>query len=98
MRFEFDRTTLILVVIVVLVGAVFGANQLLQSQPPLAVTVVVDPLAEAWAQAAAESYNSTNPLINGTVRVQIQLQVMDDLEVWRGNPNWTSQTHPAAWL
>lgn len=98
MRFEFDRTTLILVIIVVLVGAIFGVNQLLQSQPPLTVTVVVDPLAEAWAQAAAEAYNSTNPLINGTVRVQIQIQVMDDLEIWRGNPNWTSQSHPAAWL
>jgi hypothetical protein len=98
MRFEFDRTTVILVIIVLVVAGIFGVNQLLQSQPPIAVTLVVDPLAEAWAKAAASAYNATNPLVNGTVRVQVQIQVMDDLEVWRGNPNWTSQNHPDAWL
>jgi hypothetical protein len=98
MRFEFDRTTLILLVIVLVIAGVFAANQLLQSQPPIVVAVVVDPLAEAWAQDAAEAYNASNALVNGTVRVQIQIQVMDDLDVWRSNPNWTSQSHPAAWL
>jgi hypothetical protein len=98
MRFDFDRTTLLLIIIVVLIAVVFGANQFLQSQPPVAVTVVVDPLAEAWAKAAANAYNASSPIVNGTVRVQVQIQVMDDLDVWRGNPNWTSQNHPDAWL
>ena len=98
MRFEFDRTTLVLVIIVIIVAAIFGLSQLVQNQPPIAVSVVVDPLAEAWAKAAANAYNATNPIVNAAVRVQIQIQVMDDLDVWRGNPNWTSQNHPAAWL
>jgi hypothetical protein len=98
MRFEFDRTTLILVIFVVILAVIFGISQFLQSQPPIAVTVAVDPLAEAWAKAAATAYNASSPIVNGTVRVQVQIQVMDDLEVWRGNPNWTSQNHPDAWL
>jgi hypothetical protein len=99
MRFQIDRTTIIFIIFLVILGIIFGANQFVQNQPPLEITVAVDPLAEDWVQAAAQAYNGSNPLIaNGTTRVQVKIVVADDLDVWRGNPAWNSSNHPEAWI
>lgn len=99
MRFLIDRTTIILVFFLVVIGAIFGANQFVQNQPPLEITIAVDPLAEDWVQAAAQDYNANGVLIaNGTIRIQVKVVVEDDLDIWRGNPNWGSSNHPQAWI
>lgn len=98
MRFQIDRTTIILVIFLVVIAAIFGINQFVQSQPPFEIAVVVDPLAEDWIRAVATQYNADNVIINNTTRVQVNVQVTDDLDVWRGNPGWNSQTHPDAWI
>lgn len=98
MRFELDRTTLVLVIFVAIIAGIFGINQFVQSQPPLEITVVVDPLAEDWVTAVAQDYNSNNVIIANSVRVQVNVQVADDLDIWRSNSGWNSQNHPDAWI
>lgn len=98
MRFGFDRTTLVLVIFVAVIATIFGVNQFVQSQPPLEITVVVDPLAEDWVTTAAQNYNNNNLIIANSVRVQVNVQVADDLDIWRGNSGWNSQNHPDAWI
>lgn len=98
MRFDIDRATIVLVIFVILIVAIFGINQFVQSQPPFEISVVVDPLAEDWIMDAAQQYNNSNAIINNTVRVQVTIQVSDDLDVWRGNPGWNSQNHPIGWI
>lgn len=98
MRFLIDRTTIILVIFLVVIAAIFGLNQAIR-QDPLEITIAVDPLAENWIQAAAQEYNASNTLIgNGTIPVQIKIIIEDDLDIWRGNPNWGSSNHPQAWI
>lgn len=98
MRFEIDRTTIILVIFILVIAAIFGINQFVQLQPPFEIIVVVDPLAEDWIRDAATQYNADNVIINNTTRVQVNVQVVDDLDVWRGSPGWNSQSHPDAWI
>lgn len=98
MRNFFDRTTLIFFLFVIIIAAIFGVQYVVQRQPPLEITIAVDPLAEAWARATATEYNDSTQLINGTTRVQVTITVTDDLDVWRGNPNWNSTNHPDGWL
>lgn len=98
MRIGFDRTTLIFLVFLLIIGALFGVNYLVTSQPPLQITVAVDPLAEDWLRVAASAYNDSNPVINGTTRINVQITVINDLNVWRNSPGWTASEHPTAWV
>lgn len=98
MRFQLDRSTIVLIIFVLLIGGIFGINQFVISQPPLEINIVVDPLAEDWLMAAAQEYNSQNVIINNSSRVQVTIQVRDDRDIWRGNPSWNSQNHPDAWI
>ena len=98
MRFQFDRTTLVFLLFVIIVAAIFGVQQVVQRQPPIEINIAVDPLAEDWVRAAATDYNNSTPLVSGTTRVQVAITVTDDLDVWRGNPNWTSNNHPHGWI
>ncbi|MDQ7025233.1 MAG: substrate-binding domain-containing protein [Anaerolineae bacterium] len=98
MRLQFNRTTFIFFLFVIIIAAIFGIQEVVQRQPPLEITITVDPLAEAWARAAAAEYNDSTQLVNGTTRIQVAITVTDDLDVWRGNPNWNSSNHPDAWI
>jgi hypothetical protein len=98
MRLQFDRTTIIFLFFVILIAAIFGIQQVVQRQPPVEITIAVDPLAEAWVRAAATAYNNSTQLVNGTTRIQVAITVTDDLDVWRGNPNWNTNSHPHGWL
>jgi hypothetical protein len=78
---------------------IIGASQFLRTQPAAVITVAVSPLAEAWVRAAAASFNAASPLANGTQRVEISVQSMDDPVVWQdGTRPWSSTTHPDAWI
>jgi hypothetical protein len=98
MRLEIDRTTIVFVVFLVIIGAIFGINQFVQNQSPTTISVVVDPLAEKWARAAADAFNATNPVVNVTTRLRVEISTTDDLDVWRGNPGWSVTSHPDGWL
>lgn len=98
MRFQLDRSTIVLIIFMLVIGGIFGINQFVISQPPLEINIVVDPLAEDWLMAAAQEYNSQNVIINNSSRVQVTIQVRDDRDIWRGNPGWNSQNHPDAWI
>jgi hypothetical protein len=78
---------------------VVAASQFLRAQPALEVRVAVSPLAEAWARAAADRFNATTPLVNGTQPVAIRIQVQDEVAVWRASPPlWSSAQHPTGWM
>ncbi len=92
------RGTLVFIVFVLVVAAVVGASQFLRSQPPAEFTVAVNPLAAEWVRAAVNSFNATNPVVNSTQRIQFTVTVTDDLPVWQGSANWTTENHPAVWI
>lgn len=91
------RGTIILILFVLVAAAIIAASQFLRTQPPLEITVAVNPLAEKWLQDAVSAFNASNPLVN-TTRIQVRLTVIDDLGVWSGERPWTSDSHPAAWI
>ncbi len=92
------RGTIFVLLFVVVAGGIIAASQFLRSQPPLEVTLAVDPLAEKWVQEAVNSLNATNPLVNGATRIQVKLVTIDDLTVWTSDRPWTADNHPVAWI
>lgn len=93
------RGTIVVIVFVVLAAIVVGASQFLRSQPPLEITVVVSPLAEAWVRSAAESFNASSPVVNATRRVQVRVVVQDDMNVWSDDGvSQMQDAPPAAWI
>lgn len=93
MRFEIDRSTIITVIFIIIVAVILGVNQFLDLQPPTEITVVVDPLAESWITDTVAQYNANN-----TSRVRVNLQFIDDLDIWRGNAGWSGDNQPDAWI
>ncbi|MGB1285331.1 MAG: hypothetical protein ACPG7F_02260 [Aggregatilineales bacterium] len=95
---RFDRTTIIFIIFALLIGGFFGYQQFVKNTPAQIFTVAVNPLAETWAKAAADAYNASNPLVDNTQRVQVEIIVVDDLDVWQDRSGWTINDHPAGWL
>jgi len=93
-----DRTTLLFLGFLLVIGVLFGLNFLVTRQEPEAIAVVVDPLAESWVRAAAAEYNASNPIINNTTRVRVDIASINDLDVWRDGVSWSAMDHPAAWV
>lgn len=94
------RSTIVFFLFLVLVGAIFGANEYFKNQPPYTITLAVDPLIETWARETVEAFNATNALAaNGTRKVSVRLEsVVNDVAVWQGRANWAADNHPALWL
>ncbi|MBC7810592.1 MAG: substrate-binding domain-containing protein [Burkholderiales bacterium] len=93
------RGTIFLVVFVVLAVAVIGVSQFLRSQPPLEITLAVNPLAEAWVRDAMTSFNAGENAVGAAARrVQVQVISTDDPAVWQGESRWTLANHPHAWI
>lgn len=93
------RGTIFVVLFILVAVGIVAASQFLRSQPPLEITVAVDPLAQVWAQQAISDLNASQPVVNATQRVIFKLQVVDDLDVWgTSTQNWTIQNHPDAWI
>lgn len=93
-----DRTTLLFLVFLLVIGVLFGLNYLVTRQTPEVITVAVDPLAEDWVRAAADAYNASNPIINNTTRVRVEVTAINDLDVFQNDSGWSSSNHPAAWI
>ena len=97
MRLDFGRTTVVFIIFLIIIAAIFGVSRFIQSQPPLEIDIVVDPIAEDWMKAAALAYNAGEKVV-GTTKVQVNIEVIDDLDVWRSTIGWNSQNHPHGWI
>ncbi|MBI1257125.1 MAG: hypothetical protein GC204_06615 [Chloroflexi bacterium] len=93
------RGPIIVLIFILVVAAVIGASQFMRAQPPLEITVAVSPLAGTWVSSAANNFNASNTLVNGTRRVQVKVTTIDDLAVWSdaGQSQWLTD-HPTAWI
>lgn len=94
------RTTIVVIVFVILAAVVVGVSQFLRAQPPLELTVAVSPLAERWVRAAVERLNATEPVLAATQRVRYNVTTVDDLAVWGDDRRvtWTPENHPVLWI
>lgn len=94
----FSRGTIVLVLFVVIVGAIIGLSQFLQNQPPLEITVAVNPMAEDWMQSVAAEFNDSDVFANGTIPIQVNVITASDVAVWESGVNWTIDDHPEMWI
>lgn len=94
----FSRGTIVLILFVAIVAAIIGLSQFLQTQPPLEVTLTVNPIAEDWMRKVASDFNETDTLVNGTIRVQVNVTTVSDLDVWQDKARWSTNNHPDMWL
>jgi hypothetical protein len=92
------RGSIFVILFIVVAAIVIGASQFLRSQPPTEYSIAVDPLAVPWVENAVAGLNATSPVVNGTQRIQFRVAPIDDLNVWQGQANWSSQNHPVAWI
>lgn len=94
------RTTLVVIVFAIVAALVVGVSQFLRAQPPLEVTVAVNPLAERWVRGAVDRLNATDPVVAATRRLHFNVTPVDDLAVWgdERRVNWTPENHPAVWI
>jgi hypothetical protein len=97
-----NRGTIILAVFIIVSLIIVGVSQFLQSQPPVQLTIAVDPLAQPWVEALAREFNDQNITVGGTRRVEIQvtsgsLIVIDDIDVWQPS-EWALGTPPNLWI
>ena len=94
------RSTIVVIIFAVIVAALIGYNQYVRQQPPVEVTLAVDPLVEDWVRAAIDQYNATDPRVqNGSVRVQYRVEsVVGDTKAWLGQSGWTAERHPDLWI
>lgn len=92
------RTTLVVILFIIVVAIVVGVSQFLQNQPPVELTVVINPLAESWLRESITRFNDSQPVVNATQRVRFTISVMDDLAIWQGTAGYTPENHPAAWI
>lgn len=96
------RGTIFLILFVIAAAVIVGIGLFLQNQPPLEITIAVDPLAADWAREAATAFNDSNTRVsNGTRRVRVNISTVSDLDVWRSGGSavaWSPTNHPAGWL
>lgn len=92
------RGTIFLLLFIVLAVAVIGVSQFLQSQPPREITIAVSPLAEDWIRAAAQAYNNTNPIVNGTRRIRVNVTAIDDVTLWNRTRQLSDAERPDGWI
>ncbi|MEQ8677721.1 MAG: substrate-binding domain-containing protein [Aggregatilineales bacterium] len=94
------RGTIVLIIFAIIAAGVVGVSLFLQNQPPLEITVAVDPLAEDWIRESADAFNASDTLINGTRRVQVNVISTSDLDVWQNTRTnfWTAENHPELWI
>lgn len=93
-----SRATVVLVLFVVIIGAIIGLSQFLTNQPPLEITVAVNPMVEDWMTDVVKDFNGSNTLVNNTTRVTVKLTTVADNAVWNDDSGWSTTNHPDAWI
>lgn len=93
------RSTLVFGLFFLMIAGIVGYNMFLRNQPPLEFTMAVDPIAETWVNALAKGFNARNVTDASGARLQIRVDATrNDVSVWQGRVNWTSDNHPLAWI
>lgn len=92
------RGTIVLGIFILVVIALIAASQIVQNQPPITITVAVSPLLESWIRPTVSEFNAQNRITTSGRRVNVTLQLTEDLNVWSGNNFWTTLNHPDAWI
>ena len=87
-----------MVIFVVIIAAIIGLSQFLQNQPPLEITIAVNPMAEDWMSKIVADFNESDTIVNNTMRVQVKLTTISDLAVWNDSGRWSATDHPDMWL
>lgn len=90
-----QRGTVVLLLFVIGVGVIIGLNLALRSQPPVPLTVAVDPLIADWARAQADAFNNASS--QGGQRVVVTITPQNDVPVWR-NRIWSESNRPDGWI
>lgn len=93
-----SRATVVLILFAVIIVAIIGVSQFLQNQPPIEITIAVNPMAEGWVNEAATAFNNRDVVVNNTTRVRIRVVTVSDMRVWQNNSGWSTTDHPDAWL
>ena len=93
-----SRGTIVFVIFAIIVAAIIGLSQFVQNQPPMEITVAVNPMAEDWMRDVVADFNASETLVNGTTRVTVSITTESDIAVWGDNVRWSSTNHPDAWL
>ncbi len=82
---------------ILVAAGIIVASRVVRSQPPLEITIAADSLMGSWVQDAVKALNESQPVV-GTTRLQFKVTVIDDLDVWGSNRNWTPDKHPQLWI
>lgn len=91
------RGTIVLAVFALIAVGIIGASAFLQNQPPITVTVAVDPLIKGWATEMAGDFNASGALTASGRRVNVTLTDIRDIQVWHERV-WSSNNHPDGWI
>lgn len=94
----FSRATIVLVLFVVIVAAIIGLSQFLQNQPPVEITIAVNPMAKDWMQSVITDFNDSDTFVNGTTPIHVSMTTASDVAVWESGVDWTIDSHPDIWL
>jgi len=95
------RTTLVLIIFLLVVGLVVGLTRLVRSQPSVELHVAVHPVMLDWVSDAVATFNATNPLL-GTQPMRFVVESVEDIDVWLDGGaaarDWTIESHPVVWI
>jgi hypothetical protein len=91
------RGTVVLAIFLLIALGVIGASTFLQNQPPITITIAVDPLIRDWAGASATAFNASGARTPAGRAITVTLSEVRDTQVWLNRP-WTAQNHPDGWL
>ncbi len=92
------RGTIVLFIFGLVALGIIAASTLLQNQPPIEITVAVDPLIEEWARASVSQFNEQGVVVGAGRRVHVNLSIIPDVDVWAEISPWNGASHPDAWL
>lgn len=91
------RGTLLLGLFLLVAVGILAASNFLSNQPPVTITVAVDPLIREWAAAVVADFNASGSRVASGRQVVVTLTEIRDMEVWQ-NRRWNAQDHPQAWI
>jgi hypothetical protein len=94
------RSTIVFALFIVIIAGIMGYNAFLRQQPPLEITLAVDPSAEDWATRLVAAFNERNVQVGASAtRVRFVVDATKtDVNVWQGRVQWTNDNHPEAWI
>lgn len=91
------RGTIVLAFFALIAAGIIGASAFLQNQPPITVTIAVDPLIKGWVTEMVSDFNNSGALTTSGRRINITLTDVRDIQVWDDRV-WLPNNHPDGWI